>query len=338
LTDGKGRNIYSGIFERTRRKALRVLITGITGFVGSHLAEYALARGGVEVFGTARWRSRMDNVEHIQDSITLLDCDLRDNVAVRKALEEVEPDYIFHLAAQSFVPTSWKAPAETLTTNILSQLNLLESIRDLRLDTRMQIAGSSEEYGLVYEHEAPIKETNPLRPLSPYAVSKVAQDYLAYQYTQSYDIFTVRTRAFNHTGPRRGHVFVTSDFSRQVALIEKGKKEPVIEVGNLEARRDFSDVRDIVRGYWLSLEKGEPGEVYNIGSGKAITIQELLDLILSMSDVEIEVRQMPERMRPSDVELLLCDYGKFNQATGWKPEIPFEKTVQDLLDFWRERV
>ncbi|MDD3718546.1 MAG: GDP-mannose 4,6-dehydratase [Actinomycetota bacterium] len=317
---------------------MRIFITGITGFVGSHLAEYALGKEGVEVYGAVRWRSRMDNVEHIEDRLHLLDCDLRDNVAVKKALEEVRPDYIFHLAAQSFVPTSWKAPAETLTTNILSELNLLESIRDLKLDTRIQVAGSSEEYGLVFEYEAPIKEDNPLRPLSPYAVSKVAQDYLAYQYNKSYGIFTVRTRAFNHTGPRRGQVFVTSDFSRQVALIEKGKKEPVIEVGNLEARRDFSDVRDIVRAYWLSLEKGEPGEVYNLGSGKAITIQELLDLILSMSDVQIEVRQMPERMRPSDVELLLCDYGKFNRATGWKPEIPFEKTVKDLLDYWRERV
>ena len=280
----------------------------------------------------------MENIEAIEDRVHLFDCDLRDHVAVHTTLKEVKPDYIFHLAAQSFVPTSWKAPAETLSTNVLSELNLLESIRDLKLDTRIQVAGSSEEYGLVYEHEAPIKEDNPLRPLSPYAVSKVAQDYLAYQYTQSYDIFTVRTRAFNHTGPRRGQVFVTSNFSRQVALIEKGKKEAVIEVGNLEARRDFTDVRDIVRGYWLSLEKGEKGEVYNIGSGKAITIQELLDLILSMSDVDIEVRQMPERMRPSDVELLLCDYGKFNAATGWEPEIPFEKTVKDLLDFWRERV
>jgi GDP-4-dehydro-6-deoxy-D-mannose reductase len=317
---------------------LRILITGITGFVGSHLAEYALARGDVEVFGTVRWRSRLDNVEHIEDDITMLDCDLRDNVATRKVLQEVKPDYIFHLAAQSFVPTSWIAPAETLTTNINSQLNLLEGIRDLGLDSRIQVAGSSEEYGLVFEHEAPIKEDNPLRPLSPYAVSKVAQDFLAYQYHQSYGIFAVRTRAFNHTGPRRGHVFVSSNFSRQVAQIEKGKKEAVIEVGNLEARRDFSDVRDIVRGYWLALEKGKPGEVYNIGSGRAITIQELLDLILSLSNIDIEVRQMPERMRPSDVELLVTDYSKFNRATGWKPEIPLEKTIEDLLNYWRERV
>jgi GDP-4-dehydro-6-deoxy-D-mannose reductase len=317
---------------------LRILITGITGFVGSHLAEYALARGDVEVFGTVRWRSRLDNVEHIENDITMLDCDLRDNMAARRVLQDVKPDYIFHLAAQSYVPTSWIAPAETLTTNITAELNLLEGMRDLKLESRIQVAGSSEEYGLVYENEAPITEDNPLRPLSPYAVSKVAEDFLAYQYHKSYGMFTVRTRAFNHTGPRRGHVFVTSNFSRQVAQIEKGKKEPVIEVGNLEARRDFSDVRDIVRGYWLSLEKGEPGEVYNIGSGKAITIQELLDLILSLSDIEIEVRQMPERMRPSDVELLVTDYSKFNRATGWKPEIPFERTIEDLLNYWRERV
>lgn len=317
---------------------MRVLITGITGFVGSHLAEYALSKGNVEVFGTVRWRSRLDNVEHIQDKINMIDCDLRDNMAARKALEQVRPDCIFHLAAQSFVPTSWVAPAETLTTNIIAQLNLLEGIRDLGLDTRIQVAGSSEEYGLVHENEAPITEENPLRPLSPYAVSKVAQDFLAYQYHMSYGIFAVRTRAFNHTGPRRGHVFVSSDFSRQVALIEKGKKEPVIEVGNLEARRDFSDVRDIVRGYWLALEKGEPGEVYNIGSGRAVTIRELLDLILSLSNIDIEVRQMPERMRPSDVELLVTDYSKFNRATGWQPEIPLEKTIEDLLNYWRERV
>jgi GDP-4-dehydro-6-deoxy-D-mannose reductase len=317
---------------------VRVLITGITGFVGSHLAEYALGRGDVEVFGTVRWRSRLDNVEHLEGKIEMIDCDLRDNVATRKVLQDVKPDYIFHLAAQSYVPTSWVAPAETLATNITAELNLLEGIRDLGLDSRIQVAGSSEEYGLVFEHEAPITEENPLRPLSPYAVSKVAQDFLAYQYHKSYGIHAVRTRAFNHTGPRRGQVFVTSNFSRQVAQIEKGKKEPVIEVGNLQARRDFSDVRDIVRGYWLSLEKGEPGEVYNLGSGKAITIKELLDLILSFSNIDIEVRQMPERMRPSDVELLVTDYSKFNKATGWKPEIPFEKTIKDLLDYWRERV
>ncbi len=314
---------------------LRILITGITGFVGSHLAEYALARGGVEVFGTVRWRSRMENIEDVLADVELVDCDLRDSTAVRKCLKEVKPDYIFHLAAQSFVPTSWTAPEETLSTNILSELNLLEAMRESGREIRIQVAGSSEEYGLVFEEETPIKETNPLRPLSPYAVSKVAQDMLAYQYHRSYGLFTVRTRAFNHEGPRRGHVFVTSNFARQIAWIEKGRKEPVIEVGNLSARRDFTDVRDVVRAYWLALEKGEPGEVYNIGSGKAVTIEQMLDMLLGMTAVEIEVRPVPERMRPSDVELLLADAGKFSALTGWKPEIPLEKTLADTLDYWR---
>ncbi|MBC7254355.1 MAG: GDP-mannose 4,6-dehydratase [Actinobacteria bacterium] len=317
---------------------MRILITGITGFVGSHLAEYALSRGGVEVYGTVRWRSRMENIEGILDRVHLVDCDLRDAVAVRKTLEEIKPEYIFHLAAQSYVPTSWKAPAETLFTNIISELNLLEAMRDLDLEARIHVAGSSEEYGLVFEHETPITEDNPLRPLSPYAVSKVAQDMLAYQYHRSYGLYTVRTRAFNHEGPRRGHVFVTSNFAKQIAEIEKGKKEPVIEVGNLNARRDFTDVRDMVKAYWLALQKGEPGEVYNIGSGRAVTIREMLDILLSFTDLEIEVRPVPERMRPSDVELLVCDCSKFRALTGWKPEIPLEKTLKDTLDYWRERV
>ena len=317
---------------------MRVLITGITGFAGSHLAEYCLARGDVEVFGTARWRSRMDNVQQIVDQITLIDCDLKDSVAVRHCLTEVRPDYIFHLAAQSFVPTSWKAPVETMTTNVVGQINIFEAMRELRLESRVQLACSSEEYGMVYEDEIPIKESNPLRPLSPYGVSKVAQDLLGYQYHESYGLFTVRTRGFNHTGPRRGDVFVSSNFSRQIAMIEKGKQEPVVKVGNLEARRDFTDVRDMIRGYWMALESGEPGEAYNIGSGKDITIQSMLDILLSFSTIDIEVRQDPDRMRPSDVLVLRADNTKFCTLTGWKPEIPLEKTLEDLLNYWRERV
>ncbi len=188
---------------------------------------------------------------------------------------------------------------------------------------------------MVYEHEAPITETNPLRPLSTYAVSKVAQDFMAYQYFKSYGIFTVRTRGFNHTGPRRGDVFVTTNFARQVADIEAGLKAPVIHVGNLEARRDFTDVRDMVHGYWLSLEKCEPGEVYNIASGKAYAIQEVLEILLSYSTAKVDVQVDPERLRPSDVPLLLGDAGKFRLATGWEPTIPFEKTMEDLLNYWR---
>jgi GDP-4-dehydro-6-deoxy-D-mannose reductase len=319
---------------------LRVLITGITGFAGSHLAEYCLARGDVEVFGTARWRSRMDNLVDITDDITLMDCDLKDSVAVRHCLAEIRPDYIFHLAAQSFVPTSWKAPVETVCTNMVGEINVFEGMRELGLveSTRIQLAGSSEEYGMVHEDEIPIKESNPLRPLSPYGVSKVGQDLLGYQYHASYNLYTVRTRAFNHTGPRRGDVFVSSNFAKQIATIEKGKTEPVIKVGNLDARRDFTDVRDMVKAYWLALEKGEPGEVYNLGSGKDVTIKKMLDILLSFSDLDIEVRQDPSRMRPSDVEVLLADTTRFHDLTGWEPEIPLEKTLEDLLDYWRERV
>jgi GDP-4-dehydro-6-deoxy-D-mannose reductase len=316
---------------------LRVLITGITGFVGSHLAEYCLARGDIDVFGTVRWRSRMENVEDVAGDIELIDCDLRDAVAVKHCLEEVKPDYLFHLAAQSFVPTSWKAPSETMVTNIVGEVNIFEAARELGLKARIQIAGSSEEYGMVFEDEVPIKETNPLRPLSPYGVSKVGQDLLGYQYHKSYDLDIVRTRAFNHTGPRRGDVFVTSNFCKQVAMIEKGKKEPVLEVGNLDARRDFTDVRDIVAGYWMALEKGEPGDVYNLGSGRDMTIRELLDMIMGLTEADIEVRQDPARMRPSDVMILLADISKFRELTGWEPKIPFDQTLRDLLDYWRAR-
>jgi len=317
---------------------LRALITGISGFAGSHLAEYCLNRGDIEVFGTIRWRSRTENIDHIKNKVQLMECDIRDATSVLKVLEKVKPDLIFHLAAQSFVPTSWHAPTETLITNIVGQVNIFEAVRELNLATRIQLACSSEEYGMVYEGEIPIKETNPLRPLSPYAVSKVTQDLLGYQYHESYDMFIVRTRAFNHEGPRRGEVFVTSNFAKQIAEIEKGEKEPVIKVGNLDAIRDFTDVRDTVRGYWLSLEKCEPGEVYNIASGKGTKIREMLNTLLKFSGVDVEIKRDPARMRPSDVQILVGDHSKFSKATGWEPKIPFEKTLEDLLNHWRERV
>ena len=244
---------------------MRVLITGITGFAGSHLADYILAEHPeVEVFGTRRWRSRTENIDHLSGRITLAECDLRDATAVHRVLAEIRPARIFHLAAQSYVPASWVAPSETLTTNILAQTNLFETMRSLELAARIQIAGSSEEYGLVHPDEVPIKESNPLRPLSPYAVSKVAQDLLAYQYFRSYGLESVRTRGFNHTGPRRGEVFVTSNFAKQIASIEAGIQEPVIRVGNLSAHRDFTDVRDIQRslktlGVGLPREADESG-------------------------------------------------------------------------------
>jgi GDP-4-dehydro-6-deoxy-D-mannose reductase len=315
---------------------MRALITGMTGFAGSHLAEYLLAEHpDVEVYGTHRWRSRMENVEHLRSKVKLLEADLRDYTSMHSALERSRPDVIFHLAAQSFVPSSWTAPNDTLTTNVSGQTNLFEAVRALRLDPVIQIACSSEQYGLVLPGETPIKETNPLRPLSPYAVSKVAQDYLGYQYFQSYGLKVVRTRGFNHTGPRRGHVFVTSNFCSQVAAIELGLQEPVIRVGNIDAIRDFTDVRDMVRAYWLAVTKAKPGEVYNIATGNGIAIREMLERLIALGNVEVKVETDPERLRPSDVEILIGDASKFKADTGWEPRIPFDQTLRDLLDYWR---
>lgn len=318
---------------------MRALITGITGFVGSHMAEYILREHpDWDLFGTFRWRSRMDNIEEFRRSIQLVECDLSDFMSVRKMMDSVQPYYIFHLAAQSFVPASWDAPVDTMTNNMMGQVNLFDAVRQAGLMPKLQIACSSEEYGMVHPEETPISETNPLRPLSPYAVSKVIQDTLGYQYAMNYNMHIIRTRAFNHSGPRRGDVFVESNFARQVALIEKGQQEPVVKVGNLEAQRDFTDVRDVVRGYFTAADRGEPGEVYNICSGRTYSIRNVLERLLSMSSLKIAVEQDPQRMRPSDVPLLLGDYSKFKIRTGWEPSIPFEKTLEDLLNYWRDRV
>jgi len=318
---------------------MRVLITGITGFAGSHLADYILAEHpDIQVSGIVRWRSRMENVLHIKDKVNLVEADLKDIVSLKKALAEVKPDRIFHLAAQSFVPTSWVCPAETFAINSIGQINLFEAVLDLGLKPRIQIAGSSEEYGLVHPDEIPMKETNPLRPLSPYAVSKVGQDMLGFQYHKSYGMHIIRTRGFNHTGPRRGDVFICSNFAKQIVEIEKEKRKPVMYVGNLEAKRDFTDVRDTVRAYWLSLEKGEAGDVYNIGTGRAYAMKEILDMLLSLSHAEVEVKVDPKRLRPSDVQILLSDSTKFRQLTGWEPKIELKQSLEDILDFWRERI
>ncbi|HEX7321205.1 MAG TPA: GDP-mannose 4,6-dehydratase [bacterium] len=317
---------------------MKILITGISGFVGSHLAEYLLSQGEHKVFGTIKWRSRLDNIESIRNKISLCECDIKDAFALRTVLTEIQPDYIFHLAAQSYVPFSWRAPVESMHTNVIGEINLMETVKDLKLKSRIHVAGSSEEYGMVLPSEVPITEENPLRPLSPYGVSKVAQDLLGYQYFKSYHLHVVRTRAFNHTGPRRGDVFVTSNFAKQIVEIEKGLREPVIKVGNLDAVRDFLDVRDVARAYFLSLAKGEAGEVYNIASGKGYKIKEVLDKLLALSKAKVKVEQDPERLRPSDVELLIGSAEKFKTATGWQPQIPFDTTLRDLLDYWRERV
>ena len=314
---------------------MKCLITGITGFAGSHLAEYLLSRGDCEVHGTMRWRSRTENITQLGDRITTHICDIRDATAMYELIRDLKPDRIYHLAAQSFVPMSWVAPAETITTNVIGQTNIFEAIRAVGCPTRVQLACSSEEYGMVLPEEAPIKETNPLRPLSTYAVSKVAQDLMGYQYHQSYGMHIVRTRGFNHTGPRRGEVFVTSNFAKQIVEVERGRQSPVIHVGNLNAVRDFTDVRDTVVGYYLAIEKGKPGDVYNVATGKGYKIREMLDILLSFSTAKIETRPDPKRMRPSDVELLLGDATKLRKETGWEPKYKFEQTMKDLLDYWR---
>ena len=317
----------------------KIIITGVTGFAGSHLAEYIINNKLGEIHGTFRGKSTdLSNIDHVKSKLNLVKCDITGYFVVKQTIKDINPEYIFHLAAQSYVPESWKSPKETLETNIMGALNIFEAVREVNPEIKVQIASSSEIYGLVHENEIPIKETNPLRPLSPYGVSKVAMDLLGYQYHESYGLKIVRTRAFNHTGPRRGDVFVASNWAKQVAEIEKGTQEPVLMVGSLTSKRDFTDVRDVVRAYWLSLEKCEPGEAYNICSGQTHTMQALLDMILSLTDKKIQVKEDPKRIRPSDVKVLLGDYGKFSRRTGWKPEIPLEKTIKDLLEYWRKKL
>lgn len=315
---------------------MRVLITGVTGFVGSHMAEYCLGLDS-EVYGTRRWRSPMDNIVGITDKLELVECDLIDESSVYSAVSKSRPDYIFHLAAQSYVPSSFVAPRDTLETNIIGTLNLLEAVRRTEIDPVIHICSSSEVYGQVEPEEVPIKEDNQLRPQSPYAVSKVGEDLLAYQYFRSYGMKTIRTRAFTHTGPRRGSVFVASSFAKQIAEVEKGTRPPVVRVGNLKSIRTWLDVRDIVRAYWLCVEKCPPGEVYNIGGSTTRSIGEMLEFLLSLSPRkgDIQVKEDPKLLRPSDVTLQIPSVEKFRNATGWEPQIPFEQTMSDLLDYWR---
>jgi GDP-4-dehydro-6-deoxy-D-mannose reductase len=318
--------------------AVIVLVTGITGFVGSHFAEYAL-RQGAKVSGSCLPGTGTANIEHIRNDIRLVDVDLRDASAVRRLLETTEPDWIIHLAAHSFVGGSWDAPAETISNNVLSQLNILEAIRQSGARPRVLIAGSAEQYGDVDERDLPIHESVPFRPLSPYAVSKVAQDVMGYQYWRSHGLAIIRTRAFNHEGPRRGEAFVTSSFALQIAEIEAGVREAVVRVGNLSARRDYTDVRDIVRGYWLLLKDGQAGEVYNLCSGRAWSIKSILEFLLSAArEPTIEVREDAERLRPADVPVVIGDPGKIHRALGWQAEIPFEQTLRDVLEYWRQQV
>jgi GDP-4-dehydro-6-deoxy-D-mannose reductase len=313
------------------------LITGINGFIGSHLADYLLKKG-YKVFGTIRKTSNIEKIEHVKDKIKLSEVDFNDADSVYKVIKDVKPDEIYHLASYSNVKKSWMEPKEAIVSNTIGTVNLFEAVRKLNIRPSIQIAGSSEEYGLSLKSGLPVTETIPLKPLSPYAVSKVIQDTLSFQYSKSYGIKSIITRGFNHTGPRRDDSYVVSNFSKQIAMIEKNLQNPVISVGNLEVKRDFSDVRDVVRAYNLLLQKGTSGESYNICSGRVYSIKEVLDMLLSLSDVKIKINHDPKKLRQNDTLIMKGSYEKLHKQTGWKPEIPFEKTLKDLMNYWREKI
>lgn len=319
---------------------MRVLITGITGMVGSHLADYILENHPeVEVHGMLRWRSPRDNIRHIMDKVALHAGDLHDLNSLIAIMKDVRPERIFHLAAQSYVMDSFKQPAETLAVNVIGTTNLMDAVRNAGIDPRIHICSSSEVYGQVREDEIPINEHNVLRPASPYAVSKVGEDMIAMQYFMSYGVKTIRTRMFTHTGPRRGDVFAESAFAKQIAEIEAGiHPDGKLKVGNLNSVRTFADVRDAVRAYWLLLEKCTPGEAYNIGGEQTMTVGEMLEMLKSFATVPIEHEVNPALLRPSDVTLQVPDISKFRSETGWKAEIPVEKTLRDLLDYHRQLI
>lgn len=316
---------------------MKAFITGIAGFAGSYLAEHLLACG-FEVSGTVRHTSKTESIRHLLPHVRLYACDLRESEAVNNVIRDAKPDYIFHLAAESHVPSSWQHSMDTLYNNVAAQTHLLEAVRRYRPGCKILVAGSSEQYGFVKPEELPLKETNPFRPLSPYAISKAAQEYVGYEYHKAYGLHIVTARTFHHTGPRRSDNFVTSSFARQIAEIEHGLKEPVIYVGNLEAKREFLDVRDVARAYLLMIESCDPGEAYNIATGRSMTIRAMLGILLSMTDRNISIQAQASRLRPVDIEEVAGDYSKLHAKTGWKPEIALEQTLEDLLNDWRAKV
>ena len=319
---------------------MKILITGITGFIGSHLAEYCLTKPHGKVDGIVRpadLKSEIKNIEKIKNKIKLIPCELTNEKNVLKAVKKVRPDKIFHLAAENFVPLSWKFPKENLANNIFSELHILEAVRSIKIDPVIVIACAGGEYGLVYKKELPLRETNLLRPLTPYALSKVNQEMLAFQYHKAYGLKTVLTRFFATEGPRRRPEFGVSSFAKQIDQIEKGKQGPVIYVGNLKAQNDFLDVHDAVRAYWLASQKCKFGEPYNVCSQKVKSMRWVLDVLISLSTVkDIKVVVDPYRFRPLDVAVHVGDYSKFKKQTGWRPKVPLEKTLENVLNYWRQ--
>lgn len=309
---------------------MRALVTGSNGFVGGHLTNYLLAQPSLEVIGVDVGPAR--NVTFPTYSVDLCDAE-----GVGGLVHDIRPDLVFHLAAQAAVQVAWSDRGRTVVNNLLAQMYLIEALLAANLRPRMLVVGSADEYGLVRPDELPVKETNPLRPNSPYAVSKIGQDMMGYQYYLSHNMPIVRVRPFNHFGPGQSDLFVAASFAKQIAEIERGLREPVLSVGNMAAKRDFTDVRDIVRAYWMLARTGTPGEVYNLGSGRPLAISYLLERLLALSSVHIEVSIDAARLRPSDIPELVCDYGKAEAEVGWRPTIPLEQTLQDLLDYWRVR-
>ena len=325
----------------------RALITGISGMVGSHLADFLLEKTDWEVYGTCRWRSPLDNLQHLlaranaKDRVFFLYADLRDYISLQNAIEMARPEFVFHLAAQSYPSTSFTAPIDTLDTNIQGTVRLLEALRKCKdIDPVIHVCASSEVYGRVPKDKVPIDEECTFHPASPYAISKVGTDLVGRFHAEAYGQKVMTTRMFTHTGPRRGDVFAESTFAKQIAMIEHDQIAPVIKVGNLDSLRTWSDVRDAVRAYYMLVTVNPvPGAYYNIGGNYSCTIKEMLNYLLSIStrrNIAIEVD--PARLRPIDADLQVPDTRKFQVHTGWKPEIPFEKTMQDLLEYWRSRV
>jgi len=317
---------------------VRILITGITGFVGAWLARYLVEDlREPTVYGLVRWSSNRDSLKGLTPALTLVDGDLRDGASLVRVAQSARPELVFHLAASSTVASSWSTPAELMDVNVIGQVKLFEALRTVDLTPLVVVASSGEVYGRA-AGDGPAEEATALAPLSPYAVSKAAQDLMAFQYHAAHGLPTIRLRLFNHTGPGRPDCFVASSFARQIAEIEAGLRPPLLEVGNLDAVRDFSDVRDVVRAYWLAARRGRPGAAYNVCSGRPVAIRELLDRLLSLSTAPAEVRLDPGRLRQADVPALYGDPRRFREATGWRAEIPLERTLGDLLDHWRARI
>lgn len=334
---------------------MKVLITGVTGMAGSHLAEYYLNNTNYEIYGCCRWRGSRINLEDIsthaipttmeakqlvpdKKSLNLVNCDITDGHSVDIMLESVRPDIIHHLAAQSFVPASWNSPTQTINTNINGTINLFESALKFCPYAMIHIACSSEQYGKVDSKLHPlITEETPFNPLSVYGISKIAQEKLAYQYNQSFALKTIVTRAFNHEGPRREKSFVISNFCRQIALMELGIKNKVLYVGDTSSKRDWTHVKDMVKAYYLMVYNELRGPL-NIGTGECHSIAEVIGLLKEFANVEFDVVQDTSRLRPSNVNYLNCDSSKFRKATGWRPEYNFKFIVLDTLNYWRDRV